>query len=73
VIDCDKKRFVMLAEGKVVSFEMRDPQKINLRHEGAATFDFTCGPQKPFPVAVEFVAAVNGRTDVRGIVRALEF
>jgi hypothetical protein len=53
-------------DGKVLSFAMPDPQKILIRHNGSATFEFTCGPQKPFHVVVEFAPADRS-------LRSLEF
>jgi tetratricopeptide (TPR) repeat protein len=72
-IDCAGKRLVIEAAGKSVSFEMPDPDKIFIRHQGAKVFDFTCGPQKPFPIAVEYVPAEREQPGIRGRVRTLEF
>ena len=50
-----------------------EPEKILIKHAGAATFDFTCGPQKPMPIAIEYAAHPDPRTGTEGLVRSLEF
>ena len=72
-IDCAGKRLVIEAAGKSVSFKMPDPDKIFIHHQGSKVFDFTCGPQKPFPIAVEYVPAEREEPGIRGRVRTLEF
>jgi hypothetical protein len=72
-IDCAGKRLVIEAAGQVISFEMPDPDKIFIRHQSAIVFDFTCGPQKPFPIAVEYVPAEKEQPGIKGRVRTLEF
>jgi tetratricopeptide (TPR) repeat protein len=71
--DCDAKRFVMEVDGKAFAFDLPDPSKIRLRHEGSDTFEFTCGPQKPFHVAVEYVPAAKADGELKGSLRVLEF
>jgi hypothetical protein len=39
-----------------------------MRHAPA---EFTCGPQTPTPVTVEFAQVRNGKTD--GVVRGMDF
>ncbi len=34
-----------------------DPSKVELRNAGAVAFEFTCGPQSPRPVLVEYAAS----------------
>ena len=71
-LDCEGKRFVRQVDGKTLAFDMPDPNKIDLHHEGSVTFEFTCGPQKPFHVVVEYVPAdKSGPT--RGLLKSLEF
>ncbi|MDP9053910.1 MAG: hypothetical protein M3N93_06350 [Acidobacteriota bacterium] len=73
-IDCSGKfpRFQIEAGGKVLSFDMTQPDRVWLKHKGMATYDFYCGPQKPFPVAVGFVAGKSGQPSL-GILRQLDF
>jgi hypothetical protein len=53
--------------------ELADPGKIVLKDQGNATFDFSCGPQKPFSVAIEYAPAKSGGAGVAGAVRRIEF
>jgi tetratricopeptide (TPR) repeat protein len=71
-IDCAKKRFVIDAGGKSMAFDMSDTARISVHHAGAgATFDFTCGAQKPFHVTVGYIA--GAAKDVVGVLRSLQF
>jgi len=72
-IDCDNKRFVVEAEGKLLAFDMPDPTRIQLKHEGGDTFEFTCGTQKPFHVVVEYAVSEVPAGNVKGSLRGLEF
>jgi Tfp pilus assembly protein PilF len=74
-LDCSGKvpRFVVQVGQKTMSFELADPGKIVLKHEGEATFDFNCGPQKAFSVAIDYLPAKNGPAGVAGAVRRIEF
>jgi hypothetical protein len=54
-------------------FAIDDPKQVLLKHRGQAEFDFSCGPQKPFGVAVEYVPEPDKRKPVAGVLRALEF
>lgn len=74
-LDCGGKvvRFTILAGQKTMSFAMEDPQRIQLVHNGQATFDFNCGPQKPFAVAIEYVPAKDPAEGVAGAIRRLQF
>jgi len=55
-----------------MTFDMPDPLKVQLEHNSNTTFDFTCGPQKPFPVAIEFVPH-TGSDSIAGDIRKIEF
>jgi len=74
-LDCGNTgaRLTVLAGGKTISFDLGDPEKIQLVHNGQATFDFNCGPQKPFPIAIEYVPAKDAGQGVAGSVRRMEF
>ncbi len=61
------------ASGKTMLFAVDDPTRVQLRHAVAATFEFTCGAQKPMPVAVEYAPAKTVVNGILGVVRALEF
>jgi hypothetical protein len=54
-------------------FAIEDPGAVQLKHSGDTTFEFKCGPQKPFTVAVEYAPSEDATKGVAGIVRVLEF
>jgi hypothetical protein len=58
---------------KATTFDMPDPDKIQLKHNSDSTFDFNCGPQMPFPVTVEFVPAADTADGIAGSIRGIEF
>lgn len=72
---CNGKQAVLTirSDGKSLRFVIPDPDRISIKHAGAATFDFTCGPQKPFHIVVEYVAPQNPVARIDGTVRSLEF
>ena len=74
-LDCSGKqpRLRVAVGARTLLFAIDDPKQVLLKHSGQITFDFTCGPQKPFGVAVEYVPEPNPRSAVAGVVRALEF
>src|SRR5262249_30485176 len=73
-IDCSGKfaKFQIQSGSHVLTFDMSEPNRILLKHEGAETYDFQCGPQKAFRVAVEYVPAAKPGGSA-GIMRQLEF
>jgi hypothetical protein len=44
-----------------------------IKHSGEAHHDFTCGVQKPFPVAVDYAVKPDAKKGTAGIVRELDF
>lgn len=74
-LDCSDvhPRLEVQVGDKLLTFEVTEPDKVVLRHEGADTFDFTCGPQKPFPVTIEYVPSPGGASGSAGSVRTLQF
>ncbi len=73
-LECAGKgaRLTVMVSGKAMVFDMPDPDKIVLKHNGDITFDFNCGEQKPFPVTVEYVPAEATGT-VAGLLKTLAF
>jgi tetratricopeptide (TPR) repeat protein len=68
-IDCGKTTTIRVeAAGKLVTLAIPDLQHVQMRH---APPEFTCGPQTPTPVMIEFAQAENGNAD--GIVRGMDF
>jgi tetratricopeptide (TPR) repeat protein len=72
-VDCAGKRLLVDVGGKILAFDMSQPDMVSLRHNGQGVFKFTCGPQKPFHVLVEFAPPQKSRSDVKGTLRGLEF
>ena len=74
-LECDGKKAtlrVSVGAGPML-FAIDDPKHVLLKHRGESTFDFCCGPQKPFGVAVEYVPNPEKGKPVAGVLRALEF
>ncbi len=75
-LDCSAEvaRLSVLVGQNTITFALAEPDKIILKHEGSATFDFSCGPQKPLPISIEYVPVENpGAQGVAGAVRQIEF
>jgi len=74
-LDCagNSARFSVLVGNATMVFLIADPNKVQLKHSGEVTHDFTCGPQKPYHVVVEYVPQADTKTGVAGVVRSLEF
>lgn len=74
-LECDGKRARLHVKvgTETMIFAIEDPSDVQLKHSGESSFEFRCGPQKPFPVAVEYAPAVQGARGVAGLVRVLEF
>jgi tetratricopeptide (TPR) repeat protein len=57
-----------------VAFAITDPGKVVILRGGKnIEHEFTCGPQKPQPVAVRYEMKPNARLDTLGVLRELEF
>ena len=64
----------MVAEGgKRVSLAITDPQEVVIKGAATATLDFTCGPQKPKTVTLEYDPHADTQMGTIGIVKSLEF
>lgn len=74
-LNCTDKglTFSIQSGDKVLTFDMPKPDRVLLKHNGAATADFNCGPQKPYPVVVEFVPAANPGGQLAGELKMLEY
>ena len=67
-------RLSVLVGQNTMTFALAEPDKIILKHDGNATFDFACGPQKPLPISIEYDPAENPAAQgVAGAVRQIEF
>ncbi|MGA2882977.1 MAG: hypothetical protein ABSG13_28860, partial [Bryobacteraceae bacterium] len=74
-LDCDGQsaRFQVLVGHSRMVFEIPDPSNVLIKHSGEAHHDFTCGAQKPFPVAVDYAVKPDPKRGTAGIVRELDF
>jgi tetratricopeptide (TPR) repeat protein len=75
-LDCSAEvaRLSVLVGQNTITFALTEPDKIILKHDGNATFDFSCGPQKPLPISIEYVPVENPAAQgVAGVVRQIEF
>ena len=75
-LDCDGPsagRFHVLVGQTSMVFEIPDPSNVLIKHSGEAHHDFTCGVQKPFPVAVDYAVKPDPKKGTAGIVRELDF
>ena len=65
-------QFTILTNGRLMTFAIPKPDMVLLKHNSAMTFEFICGPQKAFPIAVEYIPAEQPGK-VAGEVKMLEF
>jgi predicted Zn-dependent protease len=74
-LDCDGKtaRFAVQVDKATMVFQILDLTRVTLKHSDEASHDFTCGPQKPYHVVVEYDPQPNAKAGITGIVRSLEF
>ncbi len=74
-LECAGSRatLVVLVGRETMRFVITDPNSITIRHEGANTFQFECGPQKKSHVAVDYVVDGTVTPGITGVVRRLEF
>lgn len=68
----DGARLRMRAGDRTLVFGFDDPDKVMLRHNGKVVHEFTCGPQKPYKVSLEYDEA-PAESGVFGWIRLLEF
>jgi tetratricopeptide (TPR) repeat protein len=74
-LDCEGQsaRFRVLVGKVTMVFEIPDPSNVLIKHSGEVEHDFTCGVQKPFPVAVDYAVKPDPKKGTAGIVRELDF
>jgi tetratricopeptide (TPR) repeat protein len=72
--DCATRapRLHVAVNSKEMVFELDDPKGVIVRNRVNGSFDFQCGPQKPFKVGIFYVPS-NTSTAVDGIIRELVF
>jgi tetratricopeptide (TPR) repeat protein len=74
-LDClgDFGRIRVTVKGATMRFLMTDPNAIVVRGTSDGKVEFTCGPQKPRHVLVEYEPFAEPEQDAAGEVRAIEF
>jgi Tfp pilus assembly protein PilF len=74
-LECDGKgaRLHVTVGHDTMVFKIDDPAKVTLKHSGEGTFEFQCGPQKPFHVVVDYLPEADKSKRVAGLLRILEF
>jgi len=74
-VDCLDKvaRLRILVGAKHVSLLIEDPSKIVIKSAVAGQHEFTCGPQKPVKVAVEYILKPEDTYKTEGAIRSIEF
>ncbi|MEK7404562.1 MAG: tetratricopeptide repeat protein [Acidobacteriota bacterium] len=73
-VDClgREARLIVLAGGKKLSFLIADPDSVVIKGGGRGVVEFSCGPQKPRPIVIEYQPDAAARGTL-GLVRSLEF
>lgn len=74
-IDCfgATARLFIETPGRHVALMITNPGEVLLRSASAITFQFTCGPQKPVKVEVEYATRPDSLRGTAGEVTAIEF
>ncbi|MFN7994619.1 MAG: hypothetical protein U0Q18_13515 [Bryobacteraceae bacterium] len=74
-VDClgKKARMRVLAGARIVSLAVSDPSAVTIKSAGQGSVEFTCGPQKPKRVRVEYVTDSSAMPGTMGVVRSIEF
>ncbi len=65
-------KFTVDSGGKLMTFAIPHPDRVLLKHKSDYAFDFNCGPQKPFAIAIEY-APSEKPGKVAGDVKMMEF
>lgn len=76
-VDCLDKvaRLRLLVGAKQMALLIEDPTNIVIkkRAESTGPHEFTCGPQMPVKVAIEYVLKPDATYKTEGVVRSIEF
>ncbi len=60
--------------GKRMAFLIQDPSAVVVKSSGAnGGYEFTCGPQKPVKVSLEYLLSADPKLGTEGLVRSIEF
>ncbi len=75
-VDClgDSARLWLASGSEKLAFIILDPKGIVIRRNGTSiVHDFSCGPQKPQPVTLQYELSSDPKLGARGVIRILEF
>ncbi len=74
-LDCDGEslQFYVQVGRATMIFEIPDPKQVRIKHAGEDAHDFSCGPQKPYPVTVYYADQPDLKKGTAGVVRELDF
>jgi len=74
-VDCLGKsaRLRLQVDGKPMTLLIEDPTMVTVKSSSEGRHDFTCGPQKPTAVALEYLRRADPKSEIEGLVRSIEF
>jgi Flp pilus assembly protein TadD len=75
-VDClgGSARLRVEVAGKQMAFLIQHPSAVAIKSSSPeGSHDFTCGPQKPVKVALEYVLSADPKLGTEGLVRSIEF
>src|SRR5579863_10048471 len=74
-VECSPEgnRLQITMGGKVATFDLPEPDAVELPAAPAASFTFACGPQQPIRMGVEFAPPRSAMETSVGVVRRLEY
>ncbi len=74
-VECapEGNRLQITLAGKVATFDLPEPDAVELPSAPSADFSFACGPQQPIRMGVEFAPPRTAMETSAGIVRRLEY
>lgn len=74
-VECSSagNRLLVDVNGKVAIFDLPEPAAVEVTNTHGGKFNFSCGPQAPVQVGVEFAPPRSAVETTVGIVRRLEF
>jgi tetratricopeptide (TPR) repeat protein len=74
-VDCLGKsaRLRLRVGGKPMAFLIENPETVTVKSSSEGRHDFSCGPQKPVTVALEYLKRADAKLETEGLVRTIEF
>ncbi len=73
--DCLGKaaRVRILSEGRQLAFAILESRSVIIKGTGQGSVDFTCGPQKPRPIVVNYYKQEDPKLGTSGVITVIEF